>query len=164
MKLRAITPLLALALTALSACEGRLLLPSLELVGSWGSDRETVRTFFPEGERMLDGENFLSFQEDGDFVMQVLLTDPQRGRLVVESIDRGSYTIRDGRAQLTTTARYLRGAGEPASDPAVLPVAPFTVDYQYEVDGITLTFVPVCPPNAQCVAPRFTRYRSLRVD
>lgn len=161
MKLRLLATLLAV--TALSACEGDTLLPGREIAGEWGTDTQAVIAVFPDGQREVQGDAFVSFGDDGHYVMRTLLTDTQRGRLVIDELESGTYTARDGVAELTVTERYLRGGAEPAANPVPQPVGPYTWTYHYSVSGRTLTFVPVCPPNASCIEPRFTQFHSLEI-
>jgi hypothetical protein len=163
MKLRSLATLLAL--TSLPACRGGdFLPPDHDLVGEWGTNPEAVRLVFPDGEREVQGQVFLSLSQDGGFTMQMFADDTQRGRVVAELIARGTYTARDGVSEITVTGQYQRAGGEPVANPVVAPVSPYTMRDHYTVMGSSMTFVPVCPPGALCVQPRFTRYHSLHVD
>jgi hypothetical protein len=162
MKLRSFATLLAV--TALSACEGDTLLPAREIAGAWGSNTEAVIAAFPDGQREVQGDVYVSFGEDGHYVMRTLLTDTQRGRLVIDQVERGTYTARGGAAELTVTEQYLRGAGEPVANPVLQPAGPYTRTYQYSVTGRSLALVPVCPPNASCIEARFTQFHLLETQ
>ena len=151
-----------LAAVVLSACDGTTLPADTRLVGRWQSTEAAIVVGFPEGVRTVSGVAEVRFGADGEFHRDVRLFDPARTDAVIDVVEEGTFTARNGKLTTHVERGYYRGDGAPATNVTLQPTDRDD-KYTYSIEGGGMTLVPVCPPNALCIEPRFLHY-SLRID
>ena len=164
MRLRLFGTLLAAA--ALAACSGDTFLPVDEqLVGSWRSAAETVTLLFPDGPRPVTGTVEVQFTSGHRFHREERFVDPANpGVQSIQAVEDGSYTVAGGRVIVHLERAYYRAAAAEPTPNISLQPTDRTDAYNYAIAGTSMTFVFVCPPNANCIEPQYIHYTLVTTD